>query len=146
MRILTITFILVLTRNCVNSQSYNSVLWKIEDRLSFFDDLPIHEQLAPVIDLVNNYDEQKKLREQINSYYSEEKINELHSAFLKQPHFKKYADRILVNRHRKWIPEIEKSISNKPTLIAVGAVHLAGQTGLIELLTKAGYKVSPIDN
>jgi len=40
----------------------------------------------------------------------------------------------LDNRNISWIPVIEKLIAEKPTFIAVGAAHLAGENGVITLL------------
>ncbi|MCG9899972.1 MAG: TraB/GumN family protein [Hydrotalea sp.] len=51
---------------------------------------------------------------------------------------------LLIKRNVKWIPEMTKMMKKEPTFFAVGALHLAGQQGVIELLRKEGYTVSPI--
>lgn len=51
---------------------------------------------------------------------------------------------LLINRNKRWIPKIEMSIREKPAFIAVGAAHLAGPEGVIELLKKQGYQVTPV--
>ena len=51
---------------------------------------------------------------------------------------------MLDDRNKAWIPLIEKSIKENPTFIAVGAAHLPGENGVIELLRKQGYKVKPV--
>ena len=51
---------------------------------------------------------------------------------------------LLYNRNNAWI-EIMPDIMESPTLFAVGAGHLVGERGILALLTKAGYKVEPID-
>lgn len=50
----------------------------------------------------------------------------------------------LDNRNISWIPVIEKLIAEKPAFIAVGAAHLAGENGVINLLKKQGYTLKPI--
>lgn len=50
----------------------------------------------------------------------------------------------LDERNQNWIPQIKSLISNKKTFIAVGAGHLGGQNGLIRLLEKEGYTLTPI--
>jgi uncharacterized protein YbaP (TraB family) len=37
-------------------------------------------------------------------------------------------------------------MKNESVFVAVGAGHLLGDTGLINLLKKAGYKVEPLQN
>jgi uncharacterized protein YbaP (TraB family) len=47
-------------------------------------------------------------------------------------------------RNRNWIPVIEEMIRQKPAFIAVGAAHLPGNEGVINLLKKQGYEVNPL--
>ena len=49
---------------------------------------------------------------------------------------------VIVARNRRWLPEIEKMIQQgESTLIVVGAAHLVGKDGVIELLRARGYTV-----
>lgn len=67
---------------------------------------------------------------------------------LNKTYFQEYGDEymalILDDRNKNWIPAIEKTIKETPSFIAVGAAHLVGKNGLIELLRKQGYKVKPV--
>jgi uncharacterized protein YbaP (TraB family) len=50
--------------------------------------------------------------------------------------------KIIVDRNRRWLPQIEKIIEHgDPTLVIVGAAHLVGKDGVIELLKSRGYRV-----
>ncbi|MCA6075516.1 TraB/GumN family protein [Fulvivirga sedimenti] len=51
---------------------------------------------------------------------------------------------MLVNRNKRWIDRIPAIASEKSTFFAVGAGHLGGEEGVIKLLRKAGYTVTPI--
>jgi len=51
----------------------------------------------------------------------------------------------LTNRNLDWIPKIENIIKVQPAFIAVGAAHLPGEDGVISLLQKQGYTVTPIN-
>ena len=51
---------------------------------------------------------------------------------------------LLDNRNQKWIPQLSKWMSSKQLFIAVGAGHLAGEMGVINLLKQAGYQVEPV--
>jgi len=41
---------------------------------------------------------------------------------------------------------MDKIFTNNSAVIAVGAGHLPGEKGVINLLKKAGYKVEPMEN
>lgn len=54
-------------------------------------------------------------------------------------------DALLVNRNRRWIPQIESLLeSSGDSLVIVGALHLVGDSGVIELLEDEGYEVTQV--
>lgn len=53
-------------------------------------------------------------------------------------------EEMLDNRNKKWIPQIIEMSKEAPTFYAVGAGHLGGETGVIRLLRKEGFKVTPV--
>ncbi len=57
-----------------------------------------------------------------------------------------YMDLLLYNRNRKWARELKKLLPGRSLLVAVGAAHLPGKEGVIELLRKEGYTVEPVKN
>jgi hypothetical protein len=53
---------------------------------------------------------------------------------------------MLDDRNKNWIPKIEKMSKEKASFYAVGAGHLGGKNGVINLLRKKGYTVKAIAN
>jgi Uncharacterized protein conserved in bacteria len=51
----------------------------------------------------------------------------------------------LHERNQLWIQQIPDLIIKEPSFIAVGALHLCGETGLINQLRKMGYTVKPVE-
>ena len=47
-------------------------------------------------------------------------------------------------RNRNWMEKIEMTLPVQSVLIAVGAAHLLGPEGLIQLLRDRGYTVEPV--
>lgn len=47
-------------------------------------------------------------------------------------------------RNKKWISRISEKTKNSSVFFAVGAGHLWGKNGVIQLLRNAGYKVTPV--
>lgn len=85
-------------------------------------------------DIFKVYEEKGKQLQKLNS------INPGDSLALK-----KISKEILHDRNYSWMKVLPGIIEEKPSFIAVGAVHLGGNEGLIDLLKKAGYTVEPVN-
>lgn len=77
--------------------------------------------------------------------YNDQNLNELYTFVTDE----KYADQdtekwLLVERNKNWVEILPEMISSESSLIAVGAAHLPGKSGIIELLKSKGYSVKPI--
>jgi uncharacterized protein YbaP (TraB family) len=51
---------------------------------------------------------------------------------------------LLTKRNKNWMPLLQKWMSEVPIFVAVGAGHLPGEDGLINLLISEGYRVEPL--
>ena len=51
---------------------------------------------------------------------------------------------LIYNRNADWITKMPALMAQKPTLFAVGAAHLPGERGVLNLLRKAGYTVEGV--
>ena len=58
----------------------------------------------------------------------------------------KYDNLLLNNRNKKWVKELDTIMKKESVFVAVGAGHLVGEQGLINLLKKQGYTVKPLEN
>lgn len=53
--------------------------------------------------------------------------------------------RLVSDRNRDWLPQIEKLLAgDEPAMVVVGALHLIGENGLLELLRQRGYSVEQL--
>ena len=108
-----------------------------------------------MVNTVSNEEQMKMLLQGLSTNNSE--FNKMLAAYLRQdltglgnlmndaelsPEFN---ENLLLQRNRNWIPIISKLISEKPTFIAVGAGHLPGEKGVLNLLREAGYTVTPVN-
>lgn len=59
---------------------------------------------------------------------------------------KQFTDLLLYNRNLDWLVKIRELMPSGTLVFAVGAGHLPGEKGLIQLLKKAGYKIEPVKN
>ncbi len=51
---------------------------------------------------------------------------------------------MITDRNRRWVEAMPAIMEAKPTLFVVGAGHLPGEEGVLELLKSAGYKVKAV--
>ena len=108
-----------------------------------------------MVNTVSNEEQMKMLLQGLSTNNSE--FNKMLAAYLRQdltglgnlmndaelsPEFN---ENLLLQRNRNWIPIISKLISEKPTFIAVGAGHLPGEKGVLNLLREAGYTVTSVN-
>ena len=114
---------------------------------SVFDSIPYGEQakeLVKSLDSLGTGGEQMK--EMMTVYRSQDlqKINELSSR--DDAGLEKYMNLLLYNRNTDWVTKIGTITEQGSYLFAVGAAHLAGDRGVLNLLKGKGYIVSPVKN
>jgi hypothetical protein len=117
-------------------------------QLSIFDSIPYKLQARQLLDMVENAgknDDAKEMEELTNAYRNQE-LNKMEILTKTDMGMKDYSDLLLYNRNRNWVRKIDEYLSKKSLVVAVGAGHLPGDKGIINLLRKAGYKVEPVKN
>lgn len=82
-------------------------------------------------ELYQNYIDQKLIREEL--------INDKND-----PSAEEFTEHLLIKRNNNWIQKINGFSKESSHFIAVGAAHLSGKNGLINLLRKNGYKLTAI--
>jgi len=113
-------------------------------QLSLLDSLSLKEQASSLLQLSRDFEKQKKLLASMISAYKKGDLSELNRLLESEPDMISMSNLLLVNRNLAWIPKMETRMKNQATFFAVGAGHLPGKTGLIQLLRDAGYEVSPM--
>ena len=58
--------------------------------------------------------------------------------------FEEVNQSLLLDRNQDWEPKIVDMVAGKDAVIAVGAAHLSGETGVLRALERAGYTLSPL--
>lgn len=119
----------------------------IAEQMSVFDKIPYQTQLDQLLKMANGdlSEEREQFRELIN-YYQNEDLKMLMKAFHADGFTAEFAYLLLDVRNRNWMRPMHKAMKTKPTLFAVGAAHLAGENGVIQLLTNEGFVLTPIMN
>lgn len=119
-------------------------LEKVEDQLAIFDEIPYATQAKAFAETILDIDSVKKSFTNMLDLYKQKDLDSLNKMLNDEDEFSEYSDLLLKNRNEKWIPEIIEQAKIKPTFFAVGAAHLGNDFGVINLLRKQGYTVTPI--
>jgi uncharacterized protein YbaP (TraB family) len=119
-------------------------LERVEDQVSVFDAIPDSLEIRSIMNMVNDFESQKKEFTRMSSLYKAQNLDSLYQLLVASPEMMGSQELLLDRRNRNWIPIMESAMKKSSTFFAVGAGHLAGSQGVLELLRKQGYKVKPI--
>jgi uncharacterized protein YbaP (TraB family) len=66
-------------------------------------------------------------------------------AFTDTPEGKLFYDALLVQRNKNWLPQLEQMLATPEVeLVLVGALHLAGEANVLQLLREQGYSITQL--
>lgn len=119
----------------------------IQDQMAVFDKIPYEFQVEELVKSAKSgLDKQKEEINKMMEIYKSENIEEMLTSSRDSDNklVADFEEDLLHNRNKNWIPIIEKSAKEKPTFFGVGAAHLAGDFGVINLLRKQGYTVEAV--
>lgn len=114
-----------------------------EYQLDLFDKMPSHNQELLVYQTLLELDIIEKEIDTILNAWSTGDARELGTMLLKS--FKEYPglyETLVTSRNKNWMSKIESFLEKKENyMILVGAGHLVGKNGLVELLKNKGYSI-----
>lgn len=119
----------------------------VTEQLNVFDAIPYQDQMDELVktaksDLAKDI---KELKEMLAIYKAED-IQAMIAMTKSSENVmtSKYDDELLNDRNQNWISRIQKIAKENPTFFGVGAAHLGGEKGVINLLRKQGFKVEAV--
>lgn len=117
----------------------------IAEQISIFDNMDTMRQQKMVMELIRNPYNQDTMMNVMFDIYLKQNVDEMYN-YIKDEggSLMDSQEDLLDKRNQNWIPKIEELIKKKKTFIAVGAGHLGGENGVLRLLEKKGYKLTPV--
>ncbi len=118
-----------------------------KEQIVFFDAMSQENMGEMIMEQLRKADSQDNTFHTMQTIYATQNLDSLYNfAYneINQMESKSFEEILLIKRNENWIPKIEKIISKKSSFIAVGAMHLGGKNGIIELLRQKGYEVTPV--
>lgn len=119
----------------------------VTEQLNVFDAIPYQDQMNELVKTAKSdlSRDVKELNEMLELYKTED-IEAMYT-FTQQSEnvlTSQFDDELLNSRNQNWIARISKIAHNKATFFGVGAAHLGGEKGVINLLRKYGFTVEPV--
>ncbi|MCH2224800.1 MAG: TraB/GumN family protein [Crocinitomicaceae bacterium] len=117
----------------------------IQEQIAVFDNMSNEQQAIMVMESISNEDSTIATMKNMQRMYNDQQIDSLYSFIVKEGGtISKEQNTFIDERNKNWIPKIEEMIKAQKTFIAVGAGHLGGPNGVIRLLERKGYALTPV--
>ena len=121
-----------------------SGLETMEFQLAIFDKMPASEVAEAVMSAVRNPGEAETGYRKMVELYVRQNVDTLADYILNSDQMGQSSEELLDKRNLNWIPKMEELMKTKSCFFAVGAGHLGGPNGVIQLLRQKGYEVTPV--
>ena len=119
----------------------------IQFQASVFDSIPYEWQAKELLKNIDSFPARKEEFDTMLELYKAQQLDAMQKMLSKsEAGADQYEDILLTGRNRNWVAQLKEIMKNESVFVAVGAGHLVGSSGLINLLREAGYKVEPLEN
>lgn len=118
----------------------------LQSQLDIFIELDEKAQVAALMQTLEQLDTMDEQIEEIIDAWESGSLDELEETLLKEfadyPHL---YSRLVTDRNREWAKTLSRMLeqSEQDHFVVVGALHMVGKEGVVNLLQKKGYKVTP---
>jgi len=121
-------------------------LESIKEVMGVIDQIPVERQAAMMIESLDGMEDAEgfSFNDLVVAYKSQDlaELGELLSELEMED--SEFGSLLLEKRNMNWMDDLTGYITDQSSLVAVGAAHLSGEDGLIELLRKDGYTVTAV--
>ncbi len=117
----------------------------LKDQLSVFEKISQRKQADMLLGYIRDFEKMQESMQEMLKEYKEANLNALVKSS-SNAYSARYEYLLLDKRNKYWVKKMPKISKEKSTFFAVGAAHLAGENGIINLLRKKGYTATAIIN
>lgn len=113
---------------------------------SVFDSIPYEWQAKELLKNIDSFKTYKLEFDSMLTMYRDQQLGSMAELLNKDEATSEYEPLLLSDRNKNWVEQLKLLMKKQSVFTAVGAGHLVGEKGLIQLLRKEGYKVEPLVN
>jgi uncharacterized protein YbaP (TraB family) len=117
---------------------------KPEEQIKLFNSLPTDSMVIEIMELIKGTGQEDSTYYQLINAYKTQDLPALYELLKTSDNMGADMNAFVDDRNIKWIPRMIDMMDQKSMFFAVGAGHLGGENGLINLLRKEGYKVEAV--
>jgi uncharacterized protein YbaP (TraB family) len=120
------------------------------EQMALFDDLSQEDQVTLLRDTLDHLTEIQGLLVQLQDAYLArdlKRLQEINAASMQDSDprlVETFTHKVIVERNHRMAQRMESRLSEGARFIAVGALHLPGEEGLLNLLVQRGYRVTRV--
>ena len=115
----------------------------IEFQLDILYNTPLEEQAKELLEMAEMGQKTEESIISLTKSYLAQDLEAMWNAMLEDAEPGELDD-LVFNRNRNWVVQMKEIMPLTPTMFVVGAGHLPGDLGVLNLLKKEGYKVEPV--
>lgn len=116
-----------------------------QEQLEVMNSIPSDSLVAELVEMAEGKSKDDEvLYDRMVTAYKAQDLPTLYELIKKSGELGGEWNAFLDDRNKKWISRMESKMKKQRTFFAVGAGHLYGNVGVINLLRKAGYTVEPV--
>ena len=116
----------------------------LEEQMDLMNSEPIDSQINALKRTLFNFDSVKISMKKMIATYKKNNADSIYRFIKDNGGSDAFEEKLLVKRNKNWIPVIKKAVAEMPGFFVVGAGHLGGTNGVISLLRKEGYTLTPM--
>lgn len=109
-----------------------------------YDTTPIAFQAEALVEMLKNAEKAIQSTKDLTAAYEAQDLDKMMELSEKDDEHPEFMVALLDKRNAEWLEKLPELMKAAPSFIAVGALHLAGDKGIIEGLRKLGYTVTPV--
>ena len=109
-----------------------------------YDSTPISYQAEGLVEILKNPQQIFESSEKLNEAYFNGDLETMYSLSEEEDSHPEFMVALLDRRNADWLTKLPSIMEDSPAFIAVGALHLAGDKGLVKGLRDLGYTVTPL--
>jgi len=114
----------------------------VAEQMAYVDSIPTKEQVKILMETVSDLNKSRSEFRKLIEVYSSRDVEKIYSYIIESSEeYHQFGNFLLAARNRNWVPRIISIANTHNAFFAVGAGHLGGPQGIVQLLRSLGYAV-----
>lgn len=110
-----------------------------------FNSISLKQQAELLVKTITDKNKSFEISNKLNEYYLKGDLKNLQLLSSEEPEMTPELSKAMIdNRNNNWIEQLKVHFQTNSCFVAVGCLHLTGQTGLLNQLADLGFTIEPV--